>query len=145
MTLAEAEAALAGGAAADPVARLRLSPAQLARQLGVQLCAEAEIAAIVFPSADRTPDGWAVARLAPADARTHLLASRFGLPAAKTEPTAFDRVAGAGRPTDADARAIDALAATIPCFAVHVGADGFRTPEAGRALVSAVAPGGAGA
>ena len=143
-TLAEADAALAAGETAGTVGRVRLSPAQLARQLGVALAAEAGLEAVLFPETDRDPEGLTVDRLTPAESRTRLLESRFGLQSGKTEPTVFDRLVGGRRPDDADASAIDALAATIPCFAVRIGAGRLRAAAGAEAIVSAVLTPGAG-
>jgi hypothetical protein len=141
LTIAEAGAAMReteGPGAATPI---RMSPPQLAGQLGVELGSEAPLAAVVFPGRADRPDEVAVERLARRDAERHLLASRFGTSSGRTVPTVFERLLRAPRPANADAALVDALAAGVPCFAVRVGRARFADPGAAATLLGAVLAG----
>jgi hypothetical protein len=122
LTLAEVDAALACAGNTDGTVALKLSPPQLARQLGVTLGACAELGAIAFPEAHPDPDKLAVEGLAERDAERRLLAARFGLRSGEGCPTAFEVFARARRPAGVDEVLIAAVAAQIPCFAVRTGA-----------------------
>jgi hypothetical protein len=144
LTLAEAAEALTARGNALAGERLKLSPAQLARQAGVELAAGGRVAAVVFPVVDRDPDGFAVERLSATEGAARLRDARFGLRSGKGEPTAFERLTDAHRPADADGAAIERLAGRVSCFAVRIGARRYREPAAAETILASVLPGGAG-
>jgi hypothetical protein len=137
LTCAEADAVLARTGGAGGATTMKLSPAQLARQLGVALRASAELAAIAFLEPHADPDGFAVRRLAERDAERHLRGARYGVTSGKTEATAFERFVGAARPAEADDAVVKALAARVPCLALGVGARRLGDPRAAAAILRA--------
>src|SRR5262245_34233424 len=127
LTPAELAAATRNGDGAEITTRLRLSPWQLARQLGVTLAAEGRLAAVVFPARADAPRSLTIERLTNDVARRQLLDSRFGRSSGKSTPTVFERLLPAARPPDADAALVDTIAARMPCFSVHLGVERFAT------------------
>ena len=91
LTAAELAAATRDGAPLVTT-RLRLSPPQLARQLGVTLGAGGPLAAVVFPEPADRADAVAIERLAPDEGLRRLDASRFGVSSDKAEATVFERL-----------------------------------------------------
>ncbi len=139
LTLAEADAALARVGSANGARQLKLSPPQLARQLGVELSAGAELAAVAFLGRHAEPDGLAVERLDADDAAHRLRATRYGIGSGKDGATVFERFAHAReRDAAAEDASIAALAARTPCFALATGHRRLREPSAAAAILSAV-------
>jgi hypothetical protein len=138
LTAAELAAATRDGEPPLVTTRLRLSPPQLARQLGVTLTAEGPLAALVFPEPAELPDAVAIERLPPDDALRRLRASRFGVSSDKADATVFERLLAAHRPADADAALIEAIVARVPCFAIRLGARQFGEPHAARSILRTV-------
>lgn len=136
LTLAEADAALARAGSTDGTVALKLSPPQLARQLGVSLAACAELAAIAFPEPHADPDGLTVERLAERDAGRRLRATRYGARSDTDEDTAFERLVRVRRSQDVDDVLIATVAAQVPCFALAVGARRMAEAEAAAAILS---------
>jgi hypothetical protein len=136
LTLAEADAALAERGELGEPRRIRLSPAQLARQLGAPLAASAALAAVAFPDAAADPGALAVERLGPAEAARRLPGALFGVESGKAEPTAFERLCGASRPAGADRCAVEALAARVPCFSLRIGSARYADPGAARSILA---------
>ncbi len=136
LTLAEADAerALVGGV--DGTVRLTLSPAQLARQLGVSLSPCARLTAIAFPQAHADTEGFAVDRLGAAETAPWLRQARFGLRSGKDGPTVFEHFTGCVRPPGADESLLAALAGAVPCFSVRIGARVFAEARAARTVLS---------
>jgi hypothetical protein len=137
LTLEETDAALAAHGNAENGAHLKLSPAQLARQLGVSLSARARLAAIAFPEADGDPHGLAVDPLSGAEAARRLPGVLFGAHSGTAEPTVFERFARVCRPADADRELVEAIAARIPCFALRIGAARYAERGAADAILAA--------
>jgi hypothetical protein len=118
--------------------RLRLSPPQLARQLGVSLRDGGPLAAVLFPEPADDPDAVALERLDPEEALRRLRESRFGIASAKADATVFERLLPVRRPAGADAAMIAAIAARVPCLAVRLGVRRFETPHAADSIRRAV-------
>jgi hypothetical protein len=118
--------------------RLRLSPPQLARQLGVSLGAGGPLAAVLLPEPADRPDTVVLERLAPDEALRRLLESRFGVSSAKAGATVFERLLPESRPGDADAAMIAAIAAGVPCLAIRLGVRQFEEPRAAKQILRAV-------
>jgi hypothetical protein len=137
LTVAEADAARVISGGAGEASRLSVSPAQLARQLGVALAARARLAAIAFPGAHPDPEDLAVDRLDAAEAGRRLRDARFGARSGKDGPTIFEQLAGEVRPPHADASLVAVLARAVPCFSVRMGARLFADARAARAVLSA--------
>jgi hypothetical protein len=144
LTLAETDAALAAHGCAGPDARLKLSPAQLARCLGRSLSGGAPLAAILCPEHDADPDGLAVVPLSRAEAQRRLDSARFGAHRVKTQPTVFEELTGARRPAGADDVLLDAVASGVACFGVRIGERRYADASAADAIVAAVAVARAG-
>jgi len=138
LTLAELEAATRNGDRPDVTTRLRLSPLQLARQLGVALGSDGRLAAVVFPAPADAPDGLAIERLSVDVAVRELSASRFGASSATAAATVFERRLPEHRPAQADATLVQAIAARVPCFAVRLGAGRFAESHAAAVLLDTV-------
>jgi hypothetical protein len=121
----------------DRARPIRISPAQLARGLGVPRVAVAPLRCVLFPARDdaagRSPDGddADVRRLSVAEARNALARARFGA-GTDAEPTLFERRFGGTCPDPAPLE--EALAARVPCFRVRARAATF-TGGAVRAMV----------
>ncbi len=137
LTLAEADAAFAAHGGVDARIRLRLSPPQLARQLGVPLSASARLSAVAFPATPCDRSSFRVDRLSVTEAALRLRESLFGVGSGKSATTAFERFTRARRPEHGDAAMIDAIASQVPCFSVGIGAERFAEPEAAEALLAA--------
>jgi hypothetical protein len=142
LTVAESAAERARLGPADSDDRLRLSPAQLARELGVSLAPRAHLGAVAVlePSsreaiARTEGDALVVQRLDEGAAYESLLDSRFGVHSGKRELTLFERLFGAQPPRAAEG-ALRALAGSVPCFRVALSPRAFSTPDAARALLS---------
>jgi energy-coupling factor transporter ATP-binding protein EcfA2 len=133
----ELEAALAEHGPLAAPRRLKLSPPQLAGQLGVPLAARASLDAIVFPEAGAAPDGLALERLDRDAAGRRLAETLFGVHSGRTGPTEFERRAGAARPADADARGLEAVAARVPCFSLRFGHERYADDHAARSILQA--------
>ncbi len=137
LTSEEFAAATRGQDRPEVRTRLRLSPPQLARQLGVTLGGDGRLAAVVFPGSAEAPDGFAMESLSTDAAGRALHASRFGISSHKAGPTAFERLLAAPRPTATDATLLAAIAARVPCFSVRLGAAHFAQPRAAVDLLRA--------
>ena len=118
--------------------RLRLSPPQLARQLGVTLGAGGPLAAVVFPEPAERADAVGIERLAPDEGLRRLHASHFGVSSDKEEATVFERLLHVHRPAEADATLIEAIVARVPCFAIRLGVRQFEQPDAARSILRTV-------
>ena len=138
LTLAELDAATRSGDRTEVTVRLRLSPRQLARQLGVELGADGPLAAVLFPRSSDARDDLEIERLRDDVAMRELRAGCFGASAGKAGATVFERLLPARRPAQADADLVEAIAAQVPCFAVRLGAGRFAAPHAASALLRTV-------
>jgi hypothetical protein len=118
--------------------RIRLSPPQLARQLGVSLGDGGPLAAVLFPEPADRPDSVALERLEPEAAQHRLRESRFGVASAKANATVFEQLLPRPRPAGADAAMIAAIAACVPCFAVRLGVRQFEETRAADTIRRAV-------
>ena len=136
LTLEESDAALAERGELRKPRRIRLSPAQLARQLGAPLAASAALAAIAFPEAAADPDALALERLSPAESARRLPGALFGVDSGKAGSTAFEHLVGASRPAGADRRGLEALAARVPCFSLRIGSARYADPSAARSILA---------
>jgi hypothetical protein len=136
LTLAEADVVLAERGELREPRRIRLSPAQLARQLGAPLAASAVLAAVAFPEAAEDPGAFALERLAPAESARRLPGALFGVDSGKAGPTAFEHLVGASRPAGADRRGLEALAARVPCFSLRIGSARYADPGAARSILA---------
>jgi hypothetical protein len=138
LTLAEAEAVR------GPIDRralergLKVSPAQLSRELGVELTASSTLAAVAFPAHHPEPDGVAVERLSPEAAAPRLLDALYGVHSGKTEATIVERWVGGSRPDGADEALVARLAGEIPCFSMSFGAAAYSSAETARRAVTAL-------
>lgn len=129
LTLAEAQAVpLASMTALAADLRVKVSPAQLAAALETTLAACAPLAAMAFPDQRGDVDAVTVERLTPPAALERLRGARFGVHAPIDEPIIFARASGT-RPAGATDDALARLAASIPCFVVHVGAQKLGDAE----------------
>jgi hypothetical protein len=118
--------------------RLRLSPPQLARQLGVSLADGGPLAAVLFPEPADGPDAVELERLEPDEALRRLRVCRFGVSSAKADATVFERLLPEPRPAGADAAMVAAIAARVPCLAVRLGVRQFEEPRAAAEILRAV-------
>jgi hypothetical protein len=118
--------------------RIRLSPPQLARQLGVSLVAGGPLAAILFPEPADRPDADTLERLAPEEALRRLRTSRFGAWSDTADATVFERLLPVRRAADADAAMIAAIAARVPCHAVRLGLRQFEESRAAESILRTV-------
>ena len=137
LTLAEADAARRNVGSVDAGDHLYLSPAQFARALGISLSPSGRLAAIAFPQSHTEAGGLAVDRLKPDAAEQWLRAARFGLGSGKNAATVFERLVDGRRSAGADESLVAALAGTVPCVVVRIGAHLFSRPDAARAVLAA--------
>lgn len=114
----------------------KLSPAQLARALGVDLAATAPLAAVAFPEHHERETGIEAQRLPVGEARERLLAARYGLRSGKSRPTLIEEWSGSRRDLGADERLIARLAAEVPCFALRLGSGVYRERGSAREALS---------
>jgi hypothetical protein len=104
-------------------AELALSPAEVARRLGVERSAAAPLGALVFPEVDTNANGVALTRLGPEEVRDLLLANRYGLVSARDSATVFEELEGG--PRGAPAELAQALAEAVPGFRAVLGRDAY--------------------
>ena len=134
-TFAELDAQIRDGDR-EPTEPLRLSPAQLARALGVSLSPGAVLSAIAFPERATDDRALVTARLSPHEAAVRLRKARFGLAAgSKSTPTAFDELVGRRTGESEEAARLGELATRVPCFRLSIGAGLYREPAAGAEIV----------
>ncbi len=141
LSLAEHDAALAHAGEARGSSALKLSPPQLARQLGVALAASAPLAAIAFPATRLDRRGFTVEHLDAREAKNRLHAARFGADsgAGALGATEFERFTRARRPANADAPLIAAVSNGIPCFVLRIGAGCFGEARAALDVLARLA------
>jgi len=120
--LATAEA----GAASPEGAEFALSPAQLARQLGVERCGAAPLSAIVFPDVRAAMAGWRAERLAPDEVGRRLLANLYGGASAGRAATVFEDVDGGRSAPSRDLAG--ALARAVPGYRLLLGRGVYAKP-----------------
>jgi hypothetical protein len=96
-----------------------LTPAQLARLLGVSRSADVPLGAVLFPRMSLRPGGMTIAALPPDEAHRRLAALRFG-----PESPASDDLVGA-------------VAASVPCLDCGIGTDAY-TRGTGAKLLAAI-------
>jgi hypothetical protein len=136
-TVAEARAHRRAGERAEGASERwppGLSPSQLCVLLGVEAQAGGALARIVFPEVARTAGAarFALRRLAPEEAGARLVAT--GLVAAGRPATFVSETV----PTPGSlVRAVQALAALVPCFACTVGPDAYEPPPVWDAIRAA--------
>ena len=115
--------------------RLRLSPPQLCRGLGVEAAASAPLSVGVFCEVAPDASGFEVARLGEKAARDALSACRYGAGAEGSRDTFFARVETPAPDEDA---LLGELAARVPFFSCRVGPDAYRRDPGARALLDRV-------
>jgi hypothetical protein len=131
-----AEIAGETGPDAAPDLELALSPAQLARRLGVEPLGFAPLGALVFPEIRADRRGFGVERLDAAGVRERLAASLYGAAARRAEPTVFEELDGGLRPPPTDLA--DALSEVAPGYRVVVGVDAYAAPDSGVGIFEAI-------
>lgn len=105
---------------------LRLSPAELARRLGVSRARGAPIAAVVFPLVSGAVDAWSFEPLSSADGAARLRANLYGAGPEGPERTVFAGASSGSAPPGAQEAVIDSLVARVPCIRVHAGRRAYR-------------------
>lgn len=104
-----------------------LSPAQLARRLGVAIVRCAPLAAIVFPEVSPAADAWSLEPVAPADGATRLRECLYGVHSRPRRRTLFEEIArGQGDREEEQKALVDRLAARLPLFRCRLAPDGCR-------------------
>lgn len=115
---------------------LALTAAQLSRQVGAQMIAEAPLGAIVFPEICEDVETWLVERLAPEAAGTALWANRYGVQAENRARTIFEETDGAqGLPSASTAMAI---AESVPAFRLKLGLRAYEAADSAARLVASL-------
>jgi hypothetical protein len=130
------ELARATGPDASPHLELALSPAQLARRLGVDALGLAPLGALVFPEIRADRRGFGVERLDAAGVRERLAAGLYGAAAGRTEPTIFEELDGGLRPPPTDLA--DALSEAVPGYRVVVGAGAYAARDSGVGILERI-------
>lgn len=113
--------------------RLRLSPRQLCRGLGVEAAGSAPLSVGLFCEVAPEASGFEIARLDETAARDALSACRYGARAEGGRETVFAR---APAPDEDDLAG--ELAARIPFFSCRAGPDAYRRDPGARALLDRV-------
>jgi hypothetical protein len=126
------------GPDAPPDLEIALSPAQLARRLGVEPLGLAPLGALVFPEIRADRRGFGVERLDAAGVRERLAAGLYGAAARRAEPTIFEEIDGGRRPPPIDLA--DALSEAVPGYRVVVGVDAYVAPDSGVRVLEAISP-----
>jgi hypothetical protein len=114
--------------------RIRLSPLQLCRGLGVEAAASAPLSVVVFCEVAPDASGFEVTQLCDAAAREALAACRYGAVSGARD-TVFARL---GTPQQDEDALLDELAARVPSFSCRVGPDAYRRDPGARALLDRV-------
>jgi hypothetical protein len=104
-----------------------LSPAQLARRLGVPTARGAQIAAVVFPEICSAAEARSLDPVTPAEGATRLRKCLYGSRSGSRSLTVFEEIVGArlGRLGERDIL-LDRLAASVPLFRCRLGRDAYR-------------------
>lgn len=132
----ERPAAEDAAVADDPLRPLALSPAQLARQLGVGRARGGVVAAVVFPVVDPGVGTWTLETLTQAEGGALLGACRYGARAEPRPKTIFE-IAGAPAPASIRAAPVSpGLGPHVPYVRCRLGPDAYRESADGwlRAL-----------
>jgi len=117
-----------------------LSPAQLARRLGVPTVRSGPIAAIVFPEIASAADAWSLEPVAPTDGAAQLRECLYGAGLGPRSGTVFEEVSGGrGCPREEQMALVDRLACRLPLFRCRLGRDALR--EGAEVLVRTLLPG----
>jgi hypothetical protein len=114
------------GDAAPEAVELALSPAQVARQLGVERHGAAPLGAIVFPEVETGGTGWAADRLLPEETGHRLLGNLYGGSPDRRGATVFEDLDG-GRAFPRQALA-DEIARAAPGFRLAMGPRAYAQP-----------------
>jgi hypothetical protein len=103
-----------------------LSPAQLARRLGVATVRGGPIAAVVFPEISPAVDGWSLEPIGTAGGAARLRECLYGSRSGSRSRTVFEEIVGGqvGRPEERDT-VIGRLAAWVPLFRCRLGRDAY--------------------
>lgn len=117
--------------------RLRLSPAQLCRQLAVGAAASAPLPAGIFCAVDRRAAGFGIEPLDAPGARVELLACRYGIGSGDDRRTVFGDLMGVPAPWDEEGLAGE-LAGELACFRVRVGSDAYAAARGMQELLDRV-------
>ena len=126
------------GDVASEAVEFALSPAQLARQLGVARAGAAPLGAIVFPEVEAGASGWAADRLPPAETRRRLLANLYGGSPDRRGATIFEDLDGGQavpRPELADE-----IAHATPGFRLVMGPRAYAQPGFSERLRDVLLP-----
>jgi len=117
-----AEAAATPGAGA----RLVLSPAQFARQLGAATTGTAKVCAVVFPEISPGQSVWSLVPVTREEGNARLLAGLYASRTGPREPTIFQAAAGETPVPGAQAALALQLAAAVPLVVCRLGPDAYR-------------------
>jgi hypothetical protein len=115
---------------------IKLTPAQLMRQLDAEALDAAPAGAIVFPQIRTDVDGWTVERLDPRAVATELRANLYGSRFGPHAPTVFEDLAGGATPPLP--RVADALAESVPGHRVVLGRRAYDDPAFATRLLEAL-------
>jgi len=113
-------------AAMDSGARLVLSPAQFARQLGAASAGSAKLGLIVFPEITEDESAWSLVPVAREDGNARLLAGLYASRTGPREPTVFQAAAGETPIPGTQAALALQLAAAVPLVVCRLGPYAYR-------------------
>jgi len=107
-------------------ARLVLSPAQFARQLGAPTAGSAKTCVIVFPESTPDESVWSLAPVTREEGNARLVAGLYASRTGPREPTIFQTAAGETPIAGAQAALALQLASAVPLVVCRLGPDAFR-------------------
>jgi hypothetical protein len=107
-------------------ARLVLSPAQFARQLGAATAGSAKVSLIVFPEITADESMWSLSPVSREDGNARLVAGLYASRTGPRAPTIFQTAAGETPILGAQAALALQLASTVPLVICRLGPDAYR-------------------